>query len=241
MSLRFKKKCGWQDLQVPFRAAARGGRTFGSRGTNFTMQVRQLNPHQTARFVHNMRRLNPHDQADIALKWRERAVNVVNAFNPGAVGTGLQVATSTAYAGILGWWDGDNEAERAALVEEWKTTTAPKLNVDTGQHDTPFRDVTDANGQIVHKAIPDPRNWLHLNKTLWPTLGLMLVTGGAALMGEGVRIAPYTTALAIGGIGYLAGTTVRDAAYKAKRDKLRATPLPQIAPTSNPWRRHRAA
>lgn len=199
------------------------------------MQLRQLNPQQTARFVHNMRRLNPDDQADVALKWRERAVNVANAFNPGAVGTTIQVASSGAYAGLLGWWDGANEAKRAALIEEWRTVTAPKLNIDTSVHETPFKDVTDANGQLVHKAVQDPRNWLHLNKALWPTLGLGLATAGVAAMGGGYRVTPYLTALTMGGIGYLAGTTVRDAAYKAERDKLRG-PLPQIGPASNPRR-----
>lgn len=193
----------------------------------------QLNPQQTAAFQHKMAALpNPH-AADVALKWRERFVNVALAYNPGAVGYGVQIISAGAYGGVLGWWDGNNEAERNHAKEIWQTQTAPGLGIDPNVHPEPFVNIVDpTTGQVIHKAQPDPRAWIGINKTAYPTVALLLGAVGASFSDAGVRAVPYLLAGAYSGFGYLIGTSARDMFYKKKRDALRAAAAGGTAPAS---------
>lgn len=213
-----------------------------------------LNPAETARFQQKMATLPPAHQADVALKWRERFVNVANTYAPGPLGTTAQVVGSGVYAGMLGYWDGVNEAERNHAKETWQTKTAPELGIDTTRHPEPFSNIVDpTTGAVVHKAQSDPRNWMGVNKTVAPTLGLGLAAIIMSAVDVGDRAVPYIKSLVFTGVGYVVGTSIRDQMYKRRRDALRAAaatePATPVAPApteeggdeteGNPRRRRR--
>lgn len=157
-------------------------------------------------------RLPPEHQADVSLKWRERCIAVMHAtMNP--VADGLCMIVGAGYTALLGWWDGGNEGKRDDLVMEWRTMTAPGLGIDPDTVREPFQDVYNAQGELVHKAVKDPRRFLRLNKTVYPTLTLAL--GGSLGAAYGWRGSRYVMAPALAGVGYLVGSTTRDMAYRA--------------------------
>lgn len=203
------------------------------------MKPVQLNPQDTAVFVENMRRLNPNDQADVAMKWRERAVNAVAALNPGPIGTSLEVLGGSAYGAGIGAWDGVNEARRAALIDQWRSTTAPSLNISTVDYPEPFQKIAGADGTVIFEGVSDPRTWLGLNKAAWPTIGLVLTGLGLAFTSEGMRAAAVITTVATSGAAYLLGTTMRDTMYKRERDRIATKGALAAGPATNPrgWRR----
>jgi hypothetical protein len=194
---------------------------------------RQLNPAETQEFMYEAQSLPKEDLADVALKWRERCVNVLTAFNPSAAGVAGQVGAGGAWGGAMGWWDAKNHLEQQALIEAWQTTVAPSLGIDTGQYPTPFQTIVDANGAVVHQATKNPRAWLGVNKTAYLTAGLGLAAGALSYFDRGTMAAPYLTAGAMSGVGYVVGTAVHDAVLRNS-----ATPAVVV---SNPSRRRRAA
>ena len=180
---------------------------------------RQLNPSETAMFTADIARLPVEHQADVALTWRERCVAIMQEhMNP--LADGLAVATAGIYTGAIGWWDGYNEAQRDKLIVEWQQVTAPGLGVDANAVQTPFQDVYDANGQLVHKRVSDPRDWLRMNRTLYPTVGLALT---AVIGVGGPTYNRFFLAPAVGGVGYAVGSWFRDMAYKAAQKKAMAS------------------
>ena len=187
------------------------------------MQARQLNPAETAQFQADMASLPEPHQADVALKWRERCVNALTTYAPSPLKQGLQYGAAAGYSIALGLWDGRNDADRNALIEKWRTEAPVTLGVDVQQHPTPFRDVVDpATGQTLHKAIPDPRNWYGVNKTVVPTLALLAGSIGVAVSGKGVGASPFLNAGVFAGGGYLVGSTFRDIAYSKRANELQA-------------------
>lgn len=184
------------------------------------MQARQLNPAETAQFQADMASLPAEHQADVALKWRERCVNALTTYVPTPAKEIAQFTLAGAYSGALGWWDGDNDAKRNALIENWRAEAPVKLGVDLAKYPTPFRDVVDAGGNTIHKAIPDPRNWMGLNKTAWSTLGLVVTSIGLAVADKGVAAQPYLKGSALAGGGYLVGSTFRDLAYSRRANQI---------------------
>jgi hypothetical protein len=166
-------------------------------------------------FNADMARLPVEHQSDVALKWRERCINMMReTMNP--LADGLGIAAAGLYTGAIGWWDGYNEAARDKLIVQWQTVTAPNLGVSAETHPEPFQDVVGPDGQVLHKAVSDPRGFLYLNKTAYPTIAFALM--GAVGLG-GPTYNRYLMAPAIGGVGYLIGSKFRDLAYKASVKK----------------------
>ena len=188
---------------------------------------RQLNPSETAMFNADMSRLPADHQSDVALKWRERCINMMREhMNP--VADGLGIAAAGLYTGAIGWWDGYNEANRDAMILQWQTVTAPNLQLSPETHPEPFQDVVGPDGAVLHKALTDPRSFLYMNKTAYPTIGFALA--GAVGLG-GPTYNRYLLAPAIGGVGYLVGSKFRDLAYKAALRK--ASSNGQLASAGN--------
>jgi hypothetical protein len=161
-------------------------------------------------------RLPPEHQADVSLKWRERCIAIIQAhMNP--VADGLSIVVAAGYTGLVGFWDGANEGKRDDLVTAWRTTTAPELGIDPNTVREPFQDVYNAQGQLVHKAVKDPRRFMRVNKTVYPTIGLAL--GGGIGAAYGWRGSRYLMAPALGGVGYLTGSMFRDMAYRKHLQK----------------------
>lgn len=183
----------------------------------------QLNPTRTAAYAADNARLPPEHQADVSLAWRERCIMILRAhMNP--IADGLSIVGAGVYTGLIGWWDGVNEGKRDAVVTQWREVTAPGLGVDPSAVREPFQDVFNAQGELVHKGVKDPRRWLRCNKTVYPTLALALVGGVATTMGwMGSR---YIVAPAIGGVGYLTGSMFRDMAYRSQLKKQEAAAVP---------------
>ena len=181
----------------------------------------QLNPAETAMFVAEMNRIPDEHKADIALKWRERCISVIEANADPLVASGSLILMGGYTAG-MGWWDGDNEAKRDELVMQWRTQTAPGLGIDPNTVKEPFQDVYNAEGQLVHRAIKDPRTWLRINKTVYPSLMLLVGAGVAGTYGA-LRSAKIMLYPALGGLGYNAGSMFRDMAYRKRAAKQTAT------------------
>ncbi len=214
---------------------------------------RQLNPAETAAFKAKMGMLPPEHQSDVALKWRERFVNVATAYAPTPLMATSQVAVSGAYSGLIGYWDGYNQYKRRQLVANWEQT-APGLGVNLAEHPTPFKDVVN-NGQVVHRAVQDPTTLgpTPINRTLAATLALAGVSGIVALADRDGRfnatVNPFLKLSAMTGIGYAVGSAFRDAALKKEERKaLAATTTGNEQPQNggqdaagNPWMRYRAA
>jgi hypothetical protein len=177
----------------------------------------QLNPAETAMFAAEMARLPGEHQADVAMKWRERCIAVIQAQADPLV-AGASIVAMGAYTAGMGWWDGDNEARRDSLVMAWRNQTAPALGIDTNTVKEPFQDVYNAQGQLVHKAEKDPRTFLRINKTLYPSLALLIGGGVAATYGA-MRTSKMMMLPAIGGLGYNAGSMARDMAYRKRSAK----------------------
>lgn len=187
------------------------------------MQARQLNPSETSAFKADMGTLPPEHQADVALKWRERCVNALTTFVPTPIQEGMQFISAGLYTTAIGAWDGANDAERTAHIRQWKTDTAVRLGVNLDEYPTPFRDVIDkTTGETIHKAIPDPRSWYGVNKTVVPTAVLALSSIGLAATGRGQAVNPYLKAGALAGGGYLVGSAFRDLAYERRAKALEA-------------------
>jgi len=172
---------------------------------------RQLNPEETARYAADNATLPPEHQADVGLKWRERCIAIIRqSMSPAADFAAL--ALGGVYTGAIGWWDGANEGKRDDLVTQWRQVTARGLGIDPNTVTEPFQDVYNAQGELVHKAVKDPRKISFLPKAAYPTAALALVGGfGAAYGWVGSR---YFMAPAVAGVGYLAGSAFRDMAYR---------------------------
>lgn len=177
---------------------------------------RQLNPAETAQFQADMARLPPQEQTNIALKWRERFVNAVGTqHNP--VSTGFELVSAGVWSSGMGAWDGANQAARDAAIKQWREVAGPELGFTAeqlapgGQYPDPFRRIVDESGQVVHEAVTDPRSWLGINRTLYPTFGLGLL---AALGAGGVSFNRYLIAGTLGGVSYSAGETFRELVYQ---------------------------
>ena len=195
------------------------------------MQARQLNPAETAQFQADMASLPEPHQADVALKWRERCVNALTTYVPTPAKETLMFGSAAGYAALMGTWDGANDADRNAMIETWRAEAPATLGVNLQTHPTPFRDVVDpATGQTIHKAIPDPRNWYGLNKTAYPTLGLLVASVGVSVTGKGAPVNPFLKAGALAGGGYLLGSTFRDMAYTRRANQIESG---AVAPPSN--------
>lgn len=186
-----------------------------------TMAIpRQLNPAQTAMFSAKMARLPPEHQSDIALSWRERCVAVIQAQADPAVAAASIVAMGV-YTASTGWWDGENEARRDELVRKWRTETAPSMGINPATVGQPFHDVYNADGKLVHKAVPDPRTFWRINKTIYPSVALLIASGAAATYGM-PALSRMMLFPAIGGLGYNLGSKIRDMAYASRAGKLEA-------------------
>lgn len=186
---------------------------------------RQLNPAETAMFTADMSRLPPEHSADVALKWRERCINLMRE-HMSPLADGLAITGAGAYSMGLGWWDGVNEQKRDDLVLEWQQVTGPNLGIDTNAVRTPFQDVYDANGQLVHKAVADPRKWLRVPKALYPTAAFAIAAGVGV---GGPTYNRYLMAPAVGGVGYVVGSWFRDMAYRSAQKKAAANGNGQLA------------
>lgn len=170
---------------------------------------RQLNPAETAMFEADLARLPPPHRADIVLGWRERCVALAQKHM--SVGAdGLAILAGGAYCSAIGAWDGVSQYKRDWLITEWQQTTAPSLGIDPNQVRTPFQDVYDANGKLVHKKVRDPRAWLWFNNTLYPTAAFAMLAGFGVGGPFGNR---FLVAPVIGGVGYVLGSWFRDKAY----------------------------
>lgn len=182
---------------------------------------RQLNPAETAMFHADMERLPTEHRTDIALGWRERCINLMRA-NANPLADGLAVTEAGVVTMGLGWWDGANEAKRDQLILDWQQVEGPNLGIDTNAVQTPFQDVYDANGKLVHKAVADPRKFWKIPKPLWPTFGfgIMAATGLGGPTYNRFLVAPV-----MGGVGYVVGSWFRDMAYRTAQAKL-AQPVP---------------
>lgn len=189
--------------------------------------ARQLTPEETALFAADMASLPPEHGADVALKWRERCINLLNS-SQSALADGASVAEAALYVGAIGWWQGANEAARDKIVLEWQTVTAPKLGVDPKAVPTPFQDVLDAGGKVVAKAVADPTKLAGVPMTWIPT-GLLLLMGVIGV--GGAQHNRYILAPALGGFGFGLGTYFRDRAYQAALAKQAAT---AVAATTTP-------
>lgn len=188
-----------------------------------THRPRHLNPSQTAAFQHDMARLPPDHQADVALKWRESFVNLANRHqNPAA--DGLNVVTSGLYAGILGAWDGENEAHRAEIVRKWKNGDAARKGLDPAKNPSPFVNIYSPGGQLLHEATPDPRTWFGINRTLFPTFGLGILAiagvGSSPPDQDGMDLNRYLVGGTLAGVSYAVGTGLRDLVYARRSEQL---------------------
>ena len=208
---------------------------------------RQLNPVETSNFVAKHATLPPDHQADVALKWRERFVNVATAYAPSPLMVTGQLTAAATFVGAMGHWDGINEAKRVELVEAWRDQAAG-LGVDLAKHPTPFQTITGPDGQVIHKGVPDPRAFFYVNKVFWPSFGMALVAGVGSLLDRDGRwdatVAPFLKTSAISGGAYLIGSTFRDMAFKRAREKQEAIASGQSSSEDaarNPWRRYSQA
>lgn len=172
---------------------------------------RQLNPEETALFAADMSRIPTEHGADVGLKWRERCVNLISAYQNPLADT-LAFIGAGGYIGAIGWWQGYNELERDKVVLEWQTVTAPALKIDPKAVPEPFQDVFDAQGKLVFKAVKDPTKLGPIPVTLYPTGVLALV---AALNAGGAHYNRFIAAPAVAGVGFAVGSIFRDLAYKA--------------------------
>lgn len=174
------------------------------------MFARQLNPADTANFEAQFYTLPPEHQADVALKWRERCIDVLaEVVSPAGVLTGGAVAG--AYGTVIGMWQGAKEAEAMAIVEAWEATGAGNLGLDINDHPTPFKTIVGPGGEVVHKAVSDPRKFLGMPRGLLPTAAF-----GVAAMATTpyVRTSRALRDISMGGIGYLTGTAAMDWQFK---------------------------
>jgi hypothetical protein len=191
------------------------------------MQARQLNPAETSQFIADMGTLPDEHRADVALKWRERCINALTTYVPSPAREVLQFGATGVFTGLLGAWDGRNDADRSALVQNWLTEAGPKLGIDVAKHPTPFRDVVDpSTGATLHKAVADPRNMWGANKALYPTLGLALTSIGLSWADKGQSVNPFLKAGALGGGGYLVGSAMRDLFYSRRVAQLESAAAP---------------
>lgn len=198
--------------------------------------ARQLTPEETALFTADMASLPPQHGADVALKWRERCINLLNS-SQSSLADGVAVAEAGAYTAGIGWWQGMNEAARDKIVLEWQTVKAPALGIDPKAVPTPFQDVLDAGGKLVAKAVPDPTKLAGVTMTWIPT-GLLALVGIIGF--GGAHYNRYLLAPALGGIGFGLGTYFRDRAYKAAFEKQTAVAAATTPTTTggegNPYR-----
>jgi len=188
-----------------------------------THRPRHLNPSETAVFKQDYSRLPPDHQADVALKWRESFVNLANRHqNP--VADGLNVVTSGIYAGLLGAWDGENEAVQKAMVRKWVAEDAAKKGIDPIDHPSPFVNIYSPDGKLIHEATPDPRAWFGINRTLYPTfaLGILAVAGvgSSAPDEEGMDLNRYLVGGTLAGVSYAVGSALRDVVYRRRTEQM---------------------
>lgn len=185
------------------------------------MLARQLNPQETSRFDADFSVLPLEHQADIAKTWRERCVNAINMYATSPVHEAAHYGSSVAYAGAIGAWDGTNEDARERAIGTWLATTAPGLGVDVSKNPTPFKDVLDSKGVVIHKAIPDPSKFFGVDKTVLPTLAAGIGVVTLAALDTGATVSPYLKAMVLTGVGYSAGNAARKF-FKARAAKATA-------------------
>lgn len=188
-----------------------------------THRPRHLNPSETAVFKQDMARLPADHQADVALKWRESFVNLANRHqNPAS--DGLNVVTSGVYAGLLGAWDGENEAVQKEIVRKWKAEEAAKKGIDPLDHPSPFVNIYSQDGKLLHEATPDPRTWFGINRTLYPTfvLGVMAVAGvGSSTPSDpGMDLNRFLVGGTLAGVSYAVGSALRDVVYRRRSEQM---------------------
>jgi hypothetical protein len=198
---------------------------------------KNLNPAETAAFREDMVKLPPDHAADVALKYREAFVNAASRRqNPATDGIG--VLLSTGYAGVIGAYDGELEAQRNEVIRRWVTNDAAKKGIDPLQYPTPFVSIYDKDGKVLHEATPDPRKWFGVPKVFYPTavFGVMAAAGvGAAAPGEpGVDFNSYLVGVTIAGAAYTIGSSLREVVAQRRTEAiLREARLVEAANTSS--------
>jgi len=180
------------------------------------MFARQLNPVETQAYEAQFMTLPPEHQADVAMVWRERCIDVLSEMvNPGSALIGAFVGAS--YGALLGAWSGRGEAEAFALTEEWKAAGAASKGIDPADHPTPFKTITDKSGNVIHERVGDPRKFGGLPRGGWATI----VSGiGSMATTPYFRVSRTLRDMTNSGVGFLAGSAMSEWAFNSHLDKM---------------------
>jgi hypothetical protein len=142
---------------------------------------------------------SPEKAAEVATHWKSKFMNaMMDARN--TTEKGLELAAAGVSAGLIGYLDGQWDADADAIIAEWQLSGAAAAG--KAPDSDPF----------VEGGKEDPRKIFGLDIAFWYTAGLAAI----AIFNLAGQYSTLVAAGAIGSASYYVGKMAQDAGYKAR-------------------------
>jgi hypothetical protein len=152
-------------------------------------------------FRQDMMRLPPHESADVAVKWREKAVNAAEDMAQ-ATDTAFKILSGGVFVLGVGMLQGRQEANAAKAIEEWEAGGAAEAGKDLEEFETPWAAGEERDPTKFLGFVPMP-----LALTAIPAVLGIFDTGAAPYLRSAALAGTY---FFVGDLGRMMGRAIRD-------------------------------